>query len=173
MSFPSGLSIAYRLDGRSWRDELCDAGFHVWGMDFYGFGYSDRYAEMTRDAELNPPLGRAEEASRQIEHTVRFIRGENQLSKVSLIAHSAGTIATGLFATRNPELVDRLVFFAPIVLRNPTAAARQRIPAWRLISLKDQWDRFIEDVPKGEGQVLLKEHFGNGGKRISKQMKTA
>src|SRR5579859_3837693 len=45
MSFPSELSIAHRFDGRSWRDELCDAGFDVWGLDFYGFGYSDRYAE--------------------------------------------------------------------------------------------------------------------------------
>jgi pimeloyl-ACP methyl ester carboxylesterase len=45
MSFPSALSIAHRFDGRSWRDELCDAGFDTWGLDFYGFGYSDRYAE--------------------------------------------------------------------------------------------------------------------------------
>src|SRR5437588_3922497 len=29
-TFPSGLSIAHRFDGRSWRDELCAAGFHVW-----------------------------------------------------------------------------------------------------------------------------------------------
>src|SRR4051812_2311638 len=57
MSFPSALSIAHRFDGRSWRDELCDAGFEVWGLDFYGFGFSDRYAEMSQPAELNPPLG--------------------------------------------------------------------------------------------------------------------
>src|SRR5262249_10535906 len=37
-TFPSGLSIAHRFDGRSWRDELCDAGFHVWALDFHGFG---------------------------------------------------------------------------------------------------------------------------------------
>jgi hypothetical protein len=30
-TFASGLSIAHRLDGRSWRDALCDAGFCVWG----------------------------------------------------------------------------------------------------------------------------------------------
>src|SRR5476649_2561810 len=39
-AFPSALSIAHRFDGRSWRDELCDAGFHVWGLDFHGFGMS-------------------------------------------------------------------------------------------------------------------------------------
>ena len=37
-TFPSALSIAHRFDGRSWRDALCDEGFHVWGLDFHGFG---------------------------------------------------------------------------------------------------------------------------------------
>jgi pimeloyl-ACP methyl ester carboxylesterase len=45
-TFPSALSIAHRFDGRSWRDELCEAGFTVWGLDFHGFGGSDRYPEM-------------------------------------------------------------------------------------------------------------------------------
>src|SRR5438477_574418 len=73
-TFPSGLSIAHRFDGRSWRDELCAAGFHVWGLDFHGFGrLSDPYPEMRRPAEDGPPLGRAEAASRQLEAAVRFI----------------------------------------------------------------------------------------------------
>jgi len=58
-SFPSALSIAHRFDGRSWRDELADAGFHVWGLDFQGFGGSDPYPEMTEPAERNPVLGGA------------------------------------------------------------------------------------------------------------------
>src|SRR5215470_9285456 len=66
-TFPSALSIAHRFDGRSWRDELHDAGFHVWGLDFHGFGASDPYPEMVEDAATHPPLGRAEVASRQIE----------------------------------------------------------------------------------------------------------
>ncbi len=39
--FRPALSIAHRFDGRSWRDELNDAGFHAWGLDFHGFGLSD------------------------------------------------------------------------------------------------------------------------------------
>ena len=45
-TFPSALSIAHRFDGRSWRDELADAGFHVWGLDFHGYGLSDLYPAM-------------------------------------------------------------------------------------------------------------------------------
>jgi len=50
-TFPSALSIAHRFDGRSWRDGLADAGYDVWGLDFYGFGGSDRYPEMAEPAE--------------------------------------------------------------------------------------------------------------------------
>jgi len=58
--FPSALSIAHRFDDRSWRDELCAAGFHVWASDFYGFGrFSDPYPEMQQCPEGMAPLGRA------------------------------------------------------------------------------------------------------------------
>ena len=49
-TFPSALSIAHRFDGRSWRDELCAAGFHVWGFDFHGYGNSDPYPAMSSAA---------------------------------------------------------------------------------------------------------------------------
>lgn len=150
MSFPSALSIAHRFDGRSWRDELCDTGFDVWGLDFYGFGYSDRYAEMSQPAEQNPPLGQAAENSQQIECAARFICAQSAAPRISLIAHSGGTIGTAIFAIRNPELADRLVFFAPIARREPTNNPVPRLPAWRLISLEDQWERFTEEVPEGQ-----------------------
>src|SRR5215469_13435255 len=66
-TFPSALSIAHRFDGRSWRDALIEAGFDVWGLDFHGFGHSDRYPEMSQPAKDNPPLCVAEDAATQIE----------------------------------------------------------------------------------------------------------
>lgn len=162
-TFPSALSIAHRFDGQSWRDVLCAAGFHVWALDFHGFGqYSDRYPEMAQDAEGAAPLGRAEDASRQLEQAVRFICGRHGIDRLSLIAHSWGTIVSGRFAGRCPEQVDRLVFFGPIARRAPTAE-RVRLPAWRLISLHDQWTRFTETVPAGEAPVLLRRHFEEWG----------
>lgn len=59
-TFPSALAVAHRFDGRSWRDELCNAGFQVWALDFHGFGrFSDPYPEMELPAESMEPLGRA------------------------------------------------------------------------------------------------------------------
>src|SRR5205809_2448415 len=84
-TFPSALSIAHRFDGKSWRDALGLAGFDVWGLDFYGFGHSDRYPEMDQPANDNPPLCPAEDAAKQLEATVRFILGHQNLDELSLI----------------------------------------------------------------------------------------
>ena len=163
-TFPSALSIAHRFDGRSWRDELVAAGYHVWSFDFLGFGESDRYPEMDLPVEANPPLGRAPEARRQIEQAVRFISAHHRQERISIIAHSWGTIATGLFAIQRPELVNRLVFFGPIAIRQASGGQAPALPAWRLITVADQWNRFVEDVPAGKPPVLSKRHFDEWGK---------
>ncbi len=164
-TFPSALSIAHRFDGRSWRDELCDAGFDSWGLDFHGFGrLSDPYPEMAEPAEAHPPLGRAETASRQLEQAVRFICARLDVARLSIVAHSWGTIVAGRFAGRCPELLDRLVFFGPIAERSRSGEPA-RLPAWRLVSLQAQWGRFTADVPAGELPVLSKRHFAEWGER--------
>jgi pimeloyl-ACP methyl ester carboxylesterase len=162
-TFPSALSIAHRFDGRSWRDELNAAGFHVWGLDFHGFGrLSDPYPQMQEPAASHPPLGRAADAAEQLNRAVRFICEHERIGRLSVIAHSWGTIVTGHWAGTRPELVDRLVFFGPIAKR-PRKGEPQRLPGWRLISLKDQWDRFTADVPPGAEPVLSQAHFAEWG----------
>jgi pimeloyl-ACP methyl ester carboxylesterase len=162
-TFPSAVSIAHRFDGRSWRDELCDAGFHVWALDFHGFGsFSDPYPEMAEPAENYAPLGRAEAAGRQLEAAVRFVRDHHGVPRLSIVAHSWGSIVSGCLAGRCPDLIDRLVFFGAIA-RRERCEDPVRLPGWRLISLADQWNRFVADVPDGEPPVLLKRHFEEWG----------
>jgi pimeloyl-ACP methyl ester carboxylesterase len=161
-TFSSALSVAHRFDGRSWRDHLCAAGFDVWGLDFHGFGLSDPYPEMAEPAEAHSPLGRTADCARQLEAAVRFIVGRQGVPRISLVAHSWGSIVAGALAERCPELVDRMVFFGAIGRREPKGE-RQRLPGWRLISLQDQWDRFVADVPAGEAPVLSKRHFDDWG----------
>jgi pimeloyl-ACP methyl ester carboxylesterase len=112
-TFPSALSVAYRFDGVSWRDALCDAGFDVWALDFLGFGSSDRYREMEADADANAPLGPAVDGVVQVEAAVQFILDQGDHQQVSLITHSWGSMPAGLFAAKHPTLVDRIVMFAP------------------------------------------------------------
>jgi pimeloyl-ACP methyl ester carboxylesterase len=164
-TFPSALSIAHRFDGESWRDALCAAGFHTWGLDFHGFGaLSDAYPEMADSAGAHPPLGRVDSASRQLEHAIRFICNHHRTPRISLIAHSWGTMVAGHLAGRCPDLIERMVFFGAIAPRPATSPA-PRLPAWRLISLQDQWDRFVADVPANEQPVLSRRHFDDWGER--------
>jgi len=157
-TFPSALSIAYRFNGRSWGDVLRDAGFHVWGLDFHGYGKSDPYAEMDDPAEANPPLGRAEICTPQIASAIDFITRYHEVTRINLIAHSWGTIVAGRFAALAPERIERLVFFAPIVQRNGPGST-PTFPAWWLIGERNQWTRFIEDVPTGAPPVLDERLF--------------
>jgi pimeloyl-ACP methyl ester carboxylesterase len=157
-TFPSALSIAHRFDGYSWRDNLNAAGFDVWGLDFLGFGGSDRYPEMSQPSENQPPLGRALESSRQIENAARFILAHHRAPRLSLISHSWGSMPAGLFASACPELVDRLVLFAPIAQR-PGTFKPPAEPAWRLVSLDEQWRRFTADVPSQQPAVLSRPQF--------------
>jgi pimeloyl-ACP methyl ester carboxylesterase len=65
-----------------------------------------------------------------------------------------------LFAGRDPALIDRLVLFAPIARRDQRREeSPPKFPAWRIVTLEDQWKRFIEDVPAHEPAVLSRVHF--------------
>lgn len=158
-TFPSASSIMFRFGGRSWADALNEAGFSAWGLDLAGFGGSERYPEMADELPgPGAPLGRGTEASDQIERAVRFILAASGAARLSIIAHSWGTIAAGLFLTRHPELVERAVFFGPITRRSMLTD----IPAlgpWRLITVEEQYRRFVEDVPAGQAGVLLEAEF--------------
>jgi pimeloyl-ACP methyl ester carboxylesterase len=164
-TFPSALSVAFRFDGRAWRDVLCEAGFDVWALDFQGFGHSDRYPAMERPAGDHAPLCAAADAARQLEAAVRFILDHQSLARISLVSHSWGSMPAGLFASMHRTMVDRWVLFAPISRRGPRRYETPPVfPAWRIVTLEDQWNRFVEDVPPHEPPVLAREHFEAWGR---------
>jgi pimeloyl-ACP methyl ester carboxylesterase len=121
---------------------------------------------MDQPAINNPPLCVAEDAAAQLATAVRFILAHQNIEKLSLISHSWGSMPAGLFASAHPALVDRLVLFAPIGRREPrryeTPAA---LPAWRIVTAEDQWNRFVEDVPAHEPPVLSRVHFDEWSQR--------
>ena len=165
-TFPSALSIAHRFDGISWRDSLNEAGFDVWGLDFHGFGHSDRYAEMNEAADRHPPLCNACDAGEQVEAAARFILEQQNTQRLSIISHSWGSMPAGRFAAKHPDLIDRWVLFGPIARRPARRSETPPIsPSWRVVTVQDQWTRFVEDVPASETPVLSRLHFDEWGER--------
>lgn len=163
-TFPSALSVAYRFDGRSWLDDLQERGFDAWGFDFAGYGGSDRPASFSGPAHGNPPSGRAPEAAQQLARVIEHVLDVTGKARVSLIAHSWGTIVAGHYASLHPERVERLVLFGPIAQRKALGlAAPEGIGAWRLVSVADQLARLIEDVPQGHPPVLIEATLADWG----------
>ncbi len=162
-TFPSALSVGYRFAGRSWMDDLAARGFAAWAFDFAGYGGSGRWPEMN-GAQDGVPLGRAPAAAAQIARIVGHIVEATGRPRVSIVAHSWGTIAAALYATQHPERVARLCLFGPVVHRErqdmppPDTAGR-----WQLVTLAQQHARFIKDVPSGHPPVLIEPQLERWG----------
>jgi len=140
-------------------DDLSDAGFDVWALDFLGYGESDRYPEMSAPANANPPPGRATPASLQVSQAVDFICKRLNVSKVSIISHSWGTLVAGVFATREPLRLDRLVLYGPVTLRHQLVSSIEPVPAYTYVTEEQQWKRFSGWAPTNESPVLEKRYF--------------
>jgi pimeloyl-ACP methyl ester carboxylesterase len=150
-TFPSALSAGFDFGGGSWLDDWNGRGFDAWAFDFAGFGKSGHWAAMAEPAERHPPLGRAPEAAAQIAAVLALVH-EHTGRPVSLVSHSWGSMPAGLATISAPQLVDRLVLFAPIARRQ--GGAPSNLPAWSDVTVEAQHARFIEDVPAGHPPVL-------------------
>lgn len=159
-TFSSDLSIFYKFDQWSWADALVDARFNAWGFDFIGYGRSSRY-----DKDSASPRGRLAEALPQLEAVMNHIRRVNGGKKIHLVAHSWGTLVAARYVSEHPDQVKSLVLFGPPVVRNESSSAvRDAPPAVALpshlpITAWAQYRRFVEDVPRGEPQVLIEADF--------------
>ena len=158
-TFPSALSLFFRFDGRSWADALNAAGFDAWGFDFAGYGESERYPAMLQGAEAAPPLGRVDAAERQLASALQAVRRlAVEGLPVHLIAHSWGTLAALRCTPAFADALASLTLFGPVVQRDDSSE-QASAPAWRTLTIWEQYRRFIADVPRGEPNVLLDRHI--------------
>jgi alpha-beta hydrolase superfamily lysophospholipase len=155
-TFGADLSVFFAFDGRSWADALAGAGFTVWGFDFAGFGRSDRYP-----ASGSRPAGDLADAMAQLRRVVAEVRRRNGRRPIVLLAHSRGGAVAARYAGEFPAHVQALVLFAPFVTRpasaldSASAGAASHYP----LTVWAQYRRFIEDVPRGQPQVLSDAHI--------------
>jgi alpha-beta hydrolase superfamily lysophospholipase len=155
-TFGADMSIFYRFDGRSWADALNDAGYTVWGFDWAGYDHSERYPQ-----GITAPVGRMADVLPQLQRVIAAIRARNGDRPVALVAHSWGGSVAAAYASLQPHDVRALVLFGPIVPRilaggtPPAAPVAGHYP----VSLWAQYRRFVEDVPRGQPQVLSEAHF--------------
>lgn len=102
-AFGSPCAEAFDLaPGLSWMDDLTDAGFTVYAIDFRGFGQSSRPV-------ADRPVGPAREAVGDVIAVIERIRRDTGAGKVSVVGWSWGAVVAPMVAIARPDLVDRLV----------------------------------------------------------------
>ena len=129
-TFPSANAAAWKIDGRSWMDELNAAGFDVYALDFLGYGESDRYPAMASDDAAGEPLGDIDALAAQIGRAVSHIRAASGQKRVDLVAHSAGTLVAARYAQRHGDTVGRLVLFGTPGPGEIDASAKPAAERW-------------------------------------------
>ncbi len=93
-------------------------GFEVWLLDIAGFGSSGEVEDGF--------LPDSDYATEDIAAAVRCILAHRKLTSMDVLGWSWGTVTSGRFAAKYPELVRRLVLYAPIVAglgESPTTEA--------------------------------------------------
>ena len=129
-------------------DDLNRRDLDVWTFDFAGFGGSGREVSFLSDDADAPAYGRATEAAEQIVRVLREIQRRVGRCRVSILAHSWGTIPACLVAETWPDLLDRLVLFGPVVTRSAGAPPSRRGSSVQM-SIEDQRRAFAAGTPDG------------------------
>ena len=161
---PTSGNAGFKIDGSSWMDNLADNGFDVWSLDYLGYGESSRYP----DTDTGIPPGRASDCASQLEWAARFILKKQRAERLSVIGDSFGSLVAGIYATRAPQLLDKLVLFAPLTpVPAPRATTESRpTPKYRFVTADDLWRLYLSWLPEGESAGLDRNFFlGQWGSR--------
>ncbi|MEH6419012.1 alpha/beta hydrolase [Pseudomonas sp. CGJS7] len=145
-TFPSELSVGWRMQGVSWLDHLQAQGFDAWSLDFAGYGQSERPPLFDADPRSAPPWGDYRMGASQLAAAIAAIRRQRPRTPIHLIAHSWGTLPARQAAIEHPDAVSKLVLFGPVATREgPREDAPA--PAWALIGSAEQRPRQRSGLP--------------------------
>ena len=143
------------MGGQSLMTALAEAGLDVWALDYYGFGESDRYPEMSEQPDKHPPLGEAAECADQVSAVAAFLRRERNVDQIMLIGDSGGSLVAGLFASKHPQQVSRLVLFGPVTPFSDAPSPQATLPAYFFVTPLSLWNSFKDwSDAAGEPAVL-------------------
>ena len=73
-TYPSETAFDLKLDGLSWMDYIARQGYDVYLLDVRGYGQSTRPPVMDRPAAEGQPFAGTEEAMRDVDAVVEFVR---------------------------------------------------------------------------------------------------
>jgi len=154
---PTAGNAGFRIHGLSWMDYLARNGFDVWSLDYLGLGDSSRYPESSTDTAP----GRASDCAIQLELAARFILKRQRAQELSIIGDSFGSLVAGIFATKRPHLIHKLILFAPLTptLNAETTSGSVASSSYDFVTPDDLWGLYSSWLPKGQFVGLDRQFF--------------
>lgn len=156
-TYASSMTFDFPVEGFSWMDTLAAAGFDVYSLDLRGYGQSSRPAAMFRRPEENPPIVDSATALTDVLLAVETILAETAAARTSLIGWSWGTTLCAALAACRPDLVDRLVLFAPLWTFEGPAPIPANTHAYRMLTADDARARWFASAPDNQRNLIISD----------------
>lgn len=106
---PGVASFDLEVPNGSLAADLAAGGHRVFIMDVRGYGGSTRPAAMDEPADRHPPLVRSDEAVRDLDAVVEWVKRKTGVHKVALFGWATGGHWCGMYAALHPDKVSHLV----------------------------------------------------------------
>ena len=157
-TYPAETAFDLKLDGMSWMDYIARQGYDVYLLDVRGYGQSTRPPAMDRPAAESAPFATTEEAMKDVDAAVDFIRKRRGVDRVNLLAWSWGTAIMQWYTSLNSQKVEKLVLYAPVWIRQTASlvqAGPGPIPAYRSVSMEQAKTRWLTGVAANKQADLI------------------
>ena len=151
-TYPASTTFDLPLDGRSWMDDLADAGFDVYLMDLPGYGRS------SHPVDRGEPVTMTADADAAVDRVVDWIRQRRNLKKIDVMGWSWGTAIMATFTQDHPDKVNRLVLYATLWHSKEApavGAGNAKLGAYRQVTRDQAQARWFSGVPEDKKQTLI------------------
>ncbi|TRZ94344.1 MAG: alpha/beta fold hydrolase [Rhodocyclaceae bacterium] len=157
-TYPAETAFDLPLGGMSWMDYIAKQGYDVYLLDVRGYGQSTRPPQMDKPASENAPFAGTEEAMRDVDAVVEFVKKRRGIHKTNLLGWSWGTSIMQWYTSLNSQKVEKLVLYAPVWIRQTASLVQTGpgpTPAYRSVNMAQAKTRWLTGVPEDKKAELI------------------
>lgn len=157
------------VSGYSFQRFLASRGWRNFALDVRGYGRSVPAVPLGEAPDKNHPYARLDDAVNDLAAGIGFVLAQAGVQSAHIIAFSWGTVVACALASRQSDLVENLVLYAPLYgevneawvdrIADPADRSKvnPRLGAYRWIGKDEIVSRWNADIPKGAAVADYRE----------------